>query len=192
MLRLNSDGIIDFYGDTFPPRRVRQAQDGCPRSGTGMSAETRKYPLPPRLRNTGDFRRVRRYGKRRRLEFLVLYVNRLPLRHEPGRDPVMQQGRVGFTVPEKVSKKAVKRNRIRRMMKEAVRHWWPYILKGHDLVLIVGGVPKIDRADYIEAVFLRQLLHFQLLDPEGRELAEKKLANFPGEYHEKSGRSSSS
>jgi len=44
--------------------------------------------------------------------------------------------RFGFIVSNKVSKKAVRRNRTKRLLREAVRGAWPDIISGIDVVLI--------------------------------------------------------
>ncbi len=148
-----------------------------------MNEETRSYRLPPRLRRTSDFRRVKRFGKRHRSAFLVLYVSRTLLNNGGNSDePAGSSGRVGFTVPEKAVKGAVKRNRIRRLMKEAVRLWWCDIRPGHELLLIAHHPPKHDHADYVEVVFLQLLLQLDLLTREGRIRAEARLAGLPEEF----------
>lgn len=150
-------------------------------STTRMEKESLSYSLPPRLRRARDFRSVRRYGKRVALAFLVMYVSRRSGSH-PSRDGNERADRVGFVVPIKSIRGAVRRNRVRRLMKEAVRQWWPYIPQGHDILLIAGGEPERDHAWYVEAIFLRMLLQMQLLTSDGIVKAEEKLASLPDEF----------
>jgi ribonuclease P protein component len=83
--------------------------------------------LPKRFRltRTRDFTRARRAGRSAGSPLLVLYV--LPKRST--------DLRVGFSVSKKVGKATV-RTRVKRLMREAVRHQLPRIQPGHDLVFI--------------------------------------------------------
>jgi len=103
---------------------------------------------------------------------------RSPANESPG---YKTAGRVGFTVPERVIKKAVKRNRVRRLLKEAVRLWWSDILPGRDLLLVVNGTPRHDHAWFVEGLFLELLLRAELLTPEGRKRAKDRLGSLPPE-----------
>jgi ribonuclease P protein component len=83
--------------------------------------------LPKRFRLTRnrDFARARRAGRSAGSPLLVLYL--LPTRSA--------DIRVGFSVSKKVGKAAV-RNRVKRLMREAVRLELPRLKPGHDLVFI--------------------------------------------------------
>jgi len=98
----------------------------------------------------------------------------------PNRDSAGLQadrsGRVGFVVPFHVHKRAVKRNRIRRLLREAVRLWWRFIEPGHDLVLHVFTLPKEDRAGYVERIFLKLLIRADVLTDEGKKLAQDRIS----------------
>lgn len=82
-------------------------------------------PKQYRLRHSRDFARVRRYGRSWGSPLLALYVL-------PTRSPELH---VGFSVSKKVGK-AVIRNRVKRRMREAVRHELPQLRSGQDLVFI--------------------------------------------------------
>jgi len=82
-------------------------------------------PKPYRLRRSRDFARVRRAGRSSGTALLVLYVLST-------RTPEL---RVGFSVSKRVGQAAV-RNRIKRRMREAVRHQLPSVRPGQDLVFI--------------------------------------------------------
>jgi ribonuclease P protein component len=81
-----------------------------------------RWPRSARLRRHNDFLKVERTGVRAHGAFVTLVAR-------PGR------GRVGLTVSKKVSLHAVVRNRIRRRLKEAVRHHKAWIA-GTDVVII--------------------------------------------------------
>jgi len=88
---------------------------------------TKKEGLSPeeRLRYRRDFERAYRAGKRVRLPYLtvVLAPNELGLR------------RVGLSVSRKVGK-AVKRNRIKRVLREIFRRHKELFPQGHDVIFI--------------------------------------------------------
>lgn len=60
---------------------------------------------------------------------------------------------IGISISQKVSKKAVVRNRIKRQIKSAIRHLLPQIQSGWLLVIIVR--PSAIQCDYWQ--FLREL-----------------------------------
>src|SRR5579875_654483 len=78
-----------------------------------------------RLRRSREFARVRRYGRSAGSSVAALYV--LPTRGA--------EIRVGFSVSKKVGKAHV-RNRVKRLMREAVRARLGCIRSGSDLVFI--------------------------------------------------------
>lgn len=91
------------------------------------AAEDSSLGLPrhKRLRKSVDVQRVQRSGTRIRLQrVLILYT---PSESE--------QTRVGFTVSRKVGN-AVVRNRVKRWLREAVRHQMADIPSGVDVVVI--------------------------------------------------------
>lgn len=78
-----------------------------------------------RLRNKDRFQKVRRQGRsyKHPLMILVVLPNDLP------------HSRFGFTASKRIGN-AVKRNRVRRLMREAVRLRWDAIAPGYDVVCI--------------------------------------------------------
>ncbi len=52
------------------------------------------------------------------------------------------QSRFAFVVSTKVSKRAVERNRIRRHLREEIRHLLPQLAGGHDVAVIVTPAAK--------------------------------------------------
>lgn len=82
-------------------------------------------PRENRLRRTRDFARTRRLGTSAGTSLVVLYVL-------PSRNP---QVRIGFSVSKRIGKATV-RNRVKRLLREAVRKQLPALLPAHDLVFI--------------------------------------------------------
>ncbi len=82
-------------------------------------------PREHRLVRSSDFSRVRRLGRSAGTSLAVLYVL-------PTRNP---QTRVGFSVSKRIGK-ATRRNRVKRLLREAVRQRLPQILPAQDLVFI--------------------------------------------------------
>ncbi len=100
-------------------------------SDRGLTQVTR----PRRLANSHDFRRVREQGRCWSDSRLVLcvYPNSL--------DTV----RVGYAVSKRIGK-AVRRNRIRRLMRESVRAYGDLLDPGWDIVIIAR--PRVSVAGY--------------------------------------------
>jgi ribonuclease P protein component len=92
-------------------------------------------PKRHRLTRSRDFARVRRHGRSAGSQLLALYAL-------PTRTPDL---RVGFSVSKKVGKATV-RNRVKRLLREAVRHQLPALRQGQDLVFIAR--PPAATADY--------------------------------------------
>jgi len=80
----------------------------APRTGPGAS---RRFPRSIRLRKSADYDLVHRTGSR--LDYGILWVRYRPM---PGCSP-----RFGLAVSRRVGK-AVVRNRVKRWIREAIRH----------------------------------------------------------------------
>jgi ribonuclease P protein component len=103
-------------------------------------------PIQNRLRHRRDFSTVYRCGTRRNSAALGL---RLYQRDRNASNP----SRVGFSISQKISKRAVVRNRIKRQLRAALRQLLPRLKSGWDLVVVV-------RSDALECdypKFLQQL-----------------------------------
>ena len=133
---------------------------------------------PPTLRRKSDFRRIVRTGRRVRHDFLQIAF--LPSAAGEKSDGDRETGRAGYVIPERIIKGAVRRNRLRRLLREAARHWWSSIRPGHDIVLQVGRSPRFDHAGYAEKIFLELLIKADLLNGEGRSKAEARIRTLSG------------
>ena len=94
-----------------------------------MTTEPTNKKTAGRLKSRPQFLAVRKGETRRGRTFLLEVLDR----HQPDEAP-----RVGFTVTKKHGN-AVERNRMRRRLKEAVRHSAAFAMKnGHDYVIVVS------------------------------------------------------
>ncbi len=95
-------------------------------------------PKPQRLTKEKDFERVYKKGEFFAQDFLMgkMLKNNLNVT------------RFGIVVGVKISKKATKRNRVKRRLREAVRLKLKDIKKGFDVVIMVR--PEIADKDYHE------------------------------------------
>ncbi len=92
-----------------------------------------RFPRAMRVVSTRDFRRVYREGSRARGSLMTVAVAPNGLPHS----------RLGLSVGRAVWKKAVRRNRVRRVFREAFR------LEQHELpagldVVVIGSVPRVE------------------------------------------------
>jgi ribonuclease P protein component len=95
-------------------------------------------PSTNRLRKKKDIERVFGGGKRFKEGLLILKINKNTL----------SQTRFGFIVSQKVSKKAVLRNKIKRRLREIVREKGKFFKKGLDILLI--ACPGLEKKDFWE------------------------------------------
>lgn len=118
-------------------------------------------PQQNRLRHWRDFQAVYHKGIRRSGRYLTL--RGLPQRTSAvatptqgislPRDEGKPSTRLGISISQKVSKKAVVRNRIKRQIRAIVRQLLPRISPGWQLVVVVR--PGAQECEY--AQFLREL-----------------------------------
>ncbi len=83
-----------------------------------------------RLHRDGDVRRVRARGKVSAHKALIARILPNDLQPPQNRYTVIAGKKVG---------KAVQRNRLKRLTREALRCYHPWILPGHDIVLVCRG-----------------------------------------------------
>ena len=82
-----------------------------------------------RLRKSSEFQRVRQQG--RRVTSRLLTLAWIP--------NDVAQLRIGFVVSKRISKHAVERNRVKRLLSEAVRPSLPGLAPGWDIVFTARG-----------------------------------------------------
>ena len=78
-----------------------------------------------RLRKSGDFRRIRQQGRSVSSRLLILAWSP----NDTGRT------RIGFVVSKRISKLAVERNHLKRLLSEAARGYLPDTYSGVDIVI---------------------------------------------------------
>ena len=88
-----------------------------------------------RLRNAKDFERVWREGQSHAHPLVVLVSCRQPAAGEPAGTHAEAPTRCGFVAGKKVGS-AVKRNRAKRLLREAVRARQDALAQGWDLVFV--------------------------------------------------------
>lgn len=92
-----------------------------------------------RLRRPSEFEQIRRRGRSVASRLLVLSVAPNGLVHN----------RYGFAVGRRVGK-AVRRNRVKRWLREIVRQLHPSLRQGFDLVLVARGALADESVTYHE------------------------------------------
>jgi len=111
------------------------------------------FPKSAHLLKRADFRRVYENGKRHFSGNMTLfYCHRTSLTPGnvgtvgPGLSPEVMGTRIGFTVPRALGN-AVKRNRIRRRTREAVRHHYG-LLAGRAMDVVINPRKSVLKADF--------------------------------------------
>ena len=108
-------------------------------------------PKANRLRHRHDFRKVYQQGKRCSGKYLVL---RCIQNVSVGKgETLLPPPQIGISISQKVSKKAVVRNRIKRQIRAIIRDFLPQLPSGQKMVVIVK--PQAHRCKYED--FLREL-----------------------------------
>lgn len=108
-------------------------------------------PEENRLRKKKDHNRVYKKGSRFTTPLFVLLVL--------ARDNQEHPSRFSFVVSKKVDKRAVVRNRVRRVLRESVRILLPEILHGFDCILIARnelvGLGVNEALPVIKSIFMK-------------------------------------
>ncbi|MFZ3065756.1 MAG: ribonuclease P protein component [Nitrospirota bacterium] len=86
---------------------------------------TLTIPKNEQIKRTFEYKRVYEKGKRYYSSNIILYVLKNNL----------QYSRVGISVGKKVGG-SVKRNRIKRLLREILRHIWQNVIKERDIVVV--------------------------------------------------------
>ncbi len=93
-------------------------------------------PAPFRLRLRKDILATLKQGRQKHSSYLILYF--LPA----------DNLKVGFVVSQKVSKKAVERNRLKRRLREIIRREWLYrLMPGYYLFVAKKGASELSFED---------------------------------------------
>src|SRR3989344_862732 len=95
-------------------------------------------PKTNRLRKEKDFGKLFKKGKSFKEGFLILKIVKNDLK----------ESRFGFIVSQKVSKKAVLRNKVKRRLRDIVRRNIKNIEKGIDAALI--ALPGLEKKNFLE------------------------------------------
>lgn len=120
------------------PSPAAQPTPGRPRAGTepdpvaGVDSTRRRHRPSMHVRSGADFSRAYRYGNRARGSMMTVAVVPNPFGWT----------RLGLSVGRRVWRSAVKRNRVRRIFREAFRLNYAELPVGVDLILI-GSTPKL-------------------------------------------------
>lgn len=93
-----------------------------------------------RVAKQGDFQKIKKHGQ-------SFYLPSIAIRCLKTGRP---NSRFGFIVSNKISKKAVERNRIRRRLSEAVGSQLDWVISGVDCVIVVRPAIKRDKYCDIE------------------------------------------
>jgi len=94
-------------------------------------------PKINRIKKKGDFDKIFKKGKSLKEGFLILKIAKNNF----------DESRFAFVISQKVSKKAVARNRIRRRLAQIIRSNFKNIKGGADIVLIV--LPGAEKEDFL-------------------------------------------
>lgn len=103
-----------------------------------LKSET--FAKEERLIKTKDFRRVYKDGRSFRTGFIVLRIS----------PNTTLTNRIGFSISARSVKRAFRRNRIKRLFREAYRKNKSMLRKGFDMVFVVRRETK-DGFSYIDA-----------------------------------------
>jgi len=109
-----------------------------------------------RLRNAQDFARQRREGRVFRNRLMLMSV----LPHES------PHNRYGFVVSKQLGN-AVTRNRVRRLLREALRLLHPTVKTGYDVVIIARREMVGQSFTTVQSVVRELLLKAQLVESDG-------------------------
>ncbi len=113
-------------------------------------------PKVHRLRQRRDFSLIYQTGLRQSTSNLTLRALRLPKGGTKLGSPLVETippARIGISISQKVSKRAVVRNRIKRQLRAILHQFLPHIAPGWQLVIVVK--PSATQCGYEQ--FLQEL-----------------------------------
>lgn len=134
--------------DEGPSGAAKESPSALPGEGSGR-ASSETFPRRLRLQRRREFLRVQRSGAKHHTRFFLVFVAPSMLRgrgpapvapgaasgEAPAAKPGLPATRLGVTVTRKVGK-AVKRNRIKRLVREAFRREHHALPAGLDMVWV--------------------------------------------------------
>lgn len=132
-----------------------------------------RFPKTARIKSKKDFGRAYARGNRARGRWMTVCVCANGL----------ERTRLGLSIGKRVWKSAVKRNRVRRVFREAFRHALPELPAGLDVVLI-GSAPRIEPDLAPVLAELRELVpkaHKRHLERLAEEARRAEAADATGE-----------
>jgi len=95
-----------------------------------------RFPAAARVLTSAEFERVFKHGKRTAAPLMALHLL-----------PGGEGARLGLVVSRKVDKRAVARNRIKRVVRETFRHCREALPAGAYVVLARNGAAQCDNAE---------------------------------------------
>ena len=116
-----------------------------------------------RLRKRSDFQRVRQQGRSITSRLLILAW--LPTSQTGSPNEVGRQ-RIGFVVSKRISKLAIERNYIKRLLSEAMRRALPELPSGWDIVLSARDQVTTTDLHMLEQDIVTLLQRARLLEAE--------------------------
>jgi len=96
------------------------------------------FPKTNRLRKKAEFKKIYKYGQRKKGSFFNFYFL----------DNNLDRNRYGIVIANRTVKKASQRNRLKRIIREALKK--TRIKKGVDLIVVVKKEPRIDFKTIVE------------------------------------------
>lgn len=109
--------------------------------GPDRTTPDENFGRASRLRSSADFQRVRRAGRRRQGAYITLFFARA----EESDGAALAPARVGFSVSKRVGD-AVRRNLVKRRLREAVRRQLWNVAPGWDMIVVAR--PEAASAEY--------------------------------------------
>ncbi|MBQ9314456.1 MAG: ribonuclease P protein component [Clostridia bacterium] len=91
------------------------------------------------IKKSNEFQNAFQHGKWYHAECLVIYVNKNNL----------ETNRIGIAVGKKIAK-SVKRNRIRRVIREAYRSMENQLLQGYDIIIVWKNGVDMENACFLK------------------------------------------
>jgi ribonuclease P protein component len=122
-------------------------------------------PLIHRLKQRRDFQTVYQQGIRRYSRHLILRALLTP----PGQGKSPSPTRIGIAISQKVSKKAVVRNRLKRKIRAAMREFLPSMADDWQIVIVVRPAAVECKYEHFLRELKQLLIKAEIIDGHKRE-----------------------